>query len=509
MPQLFAQFGRTKARSVFFPALAGLLLLVIEAPAAQTFGGCAVPCILLAQITPPASPSGDDVAILTGVSTPQSEGLDKEVETLFAQQAKLRAEMREQIRKRQSTTDLSQRISGLTRPIYQKSGEAADMRAQAAMEQRCVSPPPDSVPADPVASPYMCRAVLAVAASSGGNDPWTVCACARRYLVGVKKEIEDLRSRSDKYVGKRRPDSSGVVLTEPYTAAEVKGIFLFDQTIDVDHPFRDTFEALARRVQRELARDRVQGLLEDRPPTVKSESDYFGGDKFELARETSYTAVRSGLELLWRLYRTDAQMEVGLLQQAVNERFEREFEAALGEAKRIRANNDADEAEPLIIGMSRRVDQSQYPYVEETARALRAMSTRIRETRRRLLRDARAWTNFVAKDSSRDRAEFVRDIDANFIAQWSLSVFMDSWRENFAMKQYANNREWMHLFAGQAAGENLEGISRAFQQRLPEASVRPKGTLVLEQPVNQEQDRPVAKRSAGIAQGGRYPQEGP
>jgi hypothetical protein len=159
-------------------------------------GWRAILCLGLALGAAPsarAQSTIDELAALTGLETPASQALDKEAQKLLAERLEVQAQVRERIAKRQPVGDLSNRMSELVRAAYAKAEAAADERAKAALEQRRK---PLAAAAGPGASPRLCAAVAAGGAERGENDFWTVAACVRQYLAGLKEELDALRART-------------------------------------------------------------------------------------------------------------------------------------------------------------------------------------------------------------------------------------------------------------------------------------------------------------------------
>jgi hypothetical protein len=455
---------------------------------------------MLFAASPPsygASPN-EDPAALTGVDTPESMALDKEAEKLVADRAKVIAEIKQRADKKQPVSDLQQQASKLVQQVYEKAQAAADARARAAVDQRCIKPSAEAAggTANSAASPFLCEAIR-TASTTGENDPWTVCACARRYLLGLRKELDELRAGRETYLGKAVSDN-GEPSKYPLTAQEVDNLFRMAETIETDPSFGAatydapdrTLEALSRRAQRRLAQDRVDALLRGESPKSRTLQDLLGTNGLNAPKHQAYAYVLRSLTLFWDLHRRGALLRTHVLQQAVDERRSAEYQASFSEQrKNDDGRNDLLTAIPnpppdisysaiepkvqkiveashdMAVAIDRRYDAMEYPYDVSTAQAFRAIVAPIRETRLRLKTDAEAWNKFAAKDGAggggNSREDFAAFVEQQFVTPWDLTVVLPSW-------------------SGDWASDHYEELTKKLQPQLPELS----NSGVLVQPVN-------------------------
>jgi len=438
----------------------------------------ALALVLLAPIATPSATAGtapDDAMALTGVSTPESEAIDNEIQKMVEERAKLVAAAQERSRKGQPTTDLMQQAASLVREAYKKAEVAADARAEAAVVQRCIKPSEDagSAGSSSASSSFVCSAVLAAKGNSGTNDPWTVCTCARRYLIGLKKELDELRAGRSRFVGKRVA-SSTLVSTYDLTQADVDGRYRMDQSIEIVPAIGDrddgSITGFSRRVQRQIARNRVEGLFSARPPRPVTLQDVLGVDGLDPTKHSAYIRVQQALRLTWEVRRNGTLLQVGLMQQAVNERQDREWTASYLAQKAIwAAHRIPSEGDPESIALARRYDAMLYGYLQGTVPDIRSIAAKIREARYRLRSDAEVWKNFAASDGGGGGPEedFARYIQNQFMIEWSLMVGMPPWRASWV--SVTKTPEYAFLMPGHDASNDYQELIRDLQIEFPEA----------------------------------------
>ena len=173
----------------------------------------------------------DDLTALTGVSTSESEALDKEADNLVANSLKAKADAAAAFKaaqakidpkkvaealKRGDTSALSQQspeeqharelmaqADQFAKQAFQKAEDAGAKRAHAALDQRLPSPVGGEQHARRrFPSLVLSRsAVRAGGSKTGQNDPWELCACMRQYLAGLQKDYDSLLSRVQLLVG--------------------------------------------------------------------------------------------------------------------------------------------------------------------------------------------------------------------------------------------------------------------------------------------------------------------
>jgi hypothetical protein len=438
----------------------------------------------------------EDPAALTGVDTPESIALDKEVEKIVEDRAKLIAQVKDRDAKKLQTSDLLQQASSLVRQAYDKAQAAADARAKGAVEQRCIKPSeePAGTSDGSVASSFLCEAARRAAGPGGENDPWTVCSCARRYLLGLRKEIDELRSRRDSYVGKAISDDN-IVSKHPLTAEEVNNLFRMRETIEADPGFGDdshfTLEALSRQAQRQLSRDRTDALLRGQLPKPRILQELLGRDGLDRPKHQAYAYMLGSLTLLWAVHREETLLRTRILQQAVDERSEAESESSFSEQKKNWEAHapSGDDAETIAI--ARRYDAREFPFILSTAQALRPIVATTRETRLRLKADAEAWNRFAARDGAGGganwRDDFALFVEGDLMTPWSLMVGLPPWRVDWSRGEAAN-RQYAYLLPGHDSSDNYAGLIKDLKLQLPEIQLDPATpSLFLEHPINSKE----------------------
>jgi hypothetical protein len=455
-------------------------------------------------VTPLGATPLEDADAQTGADTPLSLALAKELQGLLDQRPKIQAQMRELINKRQPINDLSKQMSEMVRAAYKKADELADARAKGAVDQRCVKPSeaPQSTPAAASgASPFVCAQVLAGGAP-GGNDPWLVCACARRYLIGAKKELDDLRRNFEPLIGRALPDSTNTV-GYPLTADELHFRLRNKENIDPDELPNKTMLPMAQRVQRELVRDRVQASLSDKPPRPRDLADLFndaGG--LGSTRADAQLAVQNAIALLWIAQSQAALLQSQLLQQRIDVRLGEERRQSGAEEDPLLKDHVIDDAPFMAIAA--RYDRKAWPFILSKAQELRALVAEIKGIRLRLLRDATLWKDFSAGDGSMGVSigygdpSFANFIVRRFMGDWGLGVYFSSWRGNWVgPTSYMQNREWMYLFPGANPDDYPSSVTRAVQQFLPEARVNDSGGLLLGHSILTEERETIQAVASG------------
>jgi hypothetical protein len=449
----------------------------------------------------------EDADKQTGADTPQSQALAKELQGILDQRVKIQAQMRELINKRQPITELSKQMSEMVRAAYKKADELADARAKGAVDQRCVKPPEtqQSTAAASGASSFVCPQVLAGGAS-GGNDPWLVCACTRRYLIGAKKELDDLRRNFEPLIGRALPDSTNTV-GYPLTAEELHSRLRNKEIIDPDELPEKTMLPMVQRVQRELARDRVQASLSDKQPRPRDLADLFN-DPEGLASTRAYgqLAVQNAIALVWTVQMQAALLQSLLLQQSIDVRLGEERMRSGAEEDPLLKDHVTDDAPFMAIAA--RYDRKAWPFIQSKAQELRALVAELKETRLRLLRDATLWKDFSAGDGSMGVSigygdpSFANFIVRRFMGDWGLGVYFVSWRGNWVgPTSYMQNREWMYLLPGANPDDYPASVTRALQQFLPEARVNDSGGLVLSHRVTTNERETLQATASGANEG--------
>src|SRR5262249_27551663 len=179
-----------------------------------------------------------------------------------------------------------------------KAEDAAAKRAHAALQQRCLAPtapqPAASSAADPLASPYLCKAVQGGGSTKGENDPWELCSCMRQYLAGLQKDYGSLLARVQGFVGQSHVGLGTI------TAENVEQTFKHQYARYLP-PERlieqatSAFEQDARGIQKDLARGRINKQLTGRGYAPS------GSDSFLLSRRGAYQGVVNAQSEVWKL----------------------------------------------------------------------------------------------------------------------------------------------------------------------------------------------------------------
>jgi hypothetical protein len=394
-----------------------------------------------------AEASDDAAMALTGASTAETEGLDKEIAKLLQQyddvQVKLQAARQAKPINAQTITQLYKQGPDLMKQALALADQAADKRAHEAVQQRCLAPAKQSASAaDSAASSYLCGAVLAGPAKSGGNDPWAVCSCVHQYLVGAKQELEQIDDRAKEFVGKVAFDRFGgfphavswathgpnlaggdidAVFPHTISAAEVNQAFQTDRPIDteavVSAPSRG-FEWAAKRAQRLISEWRVMS----HDPGHKSETGrpFLSKADREIARlypptRYAYQLLQEAARRLWSAHQLEAVFQLTILQESVAERQKQAYDAFKTEDNALW---DRHEAMPHAGGWMldpnwraqseqacERSDAAERPFIEATVPQVRATVTAVKDARRRLMHDFDAWKRFAVADGAGAPAE--------------------------------------------------------------------------------------------------------
>jgi hypothetical protein len=382
----------------------------------------------------------DDLTALTGVSTSESEALDKEADKLVEESRRAKADAAAALKeaqakidpkkvaealKRGDTSVLSQQspeeqharelmaqADQFAKQAFQKAEDAGAKRAHAALDQRCLAPSAaSSTPAgDSQASSYLCSAVRAGGSKTGQNDPWELCACMRKYLAGLQKDYDSLLSRVQLLVGQPHI-SEGTI-----TAEKVEQTFKRQYTRHLP-PARfieqatNAFEQDARGIQKDLARGRINKQITGRG---YAPSDF---DTFLLSRRGAYQEVLSAQREVWKLQQIESSLQRGIIDQdnvTRQRRLSDTFATAAGaitaqHPSEFRDWDDANRFKAELQALSKRNDERDYHYIEDTAARLRTVVGALRDTHQRFEHDTTDWKNFAAKDGETPSAEWPLD----------------------------------------------------------------------------------------------------
>ena len=396
----------------------------------------AMVAISSARAAAPLSPA--DLVALTGVSTSESEALDKEADKLVEDSIKAKADADaasragsakidtkkladalkrgdkgalaaiDQMPEFQHASQLRARAEELAKQAYQKAEESASKRARAALEQRCIAPSSASGASAPAksASSYLCSAVHAPSGAIGQNDPWELCSCMRRYLTGLQKDYDELQSRVQSFIGK------DIGREHPVTAEDVDQDFKhsYGRFLPPNRPIEsatNSFELDARGIEKDAARGRIRQALGG---TGFVPSSF---DTFLLSRGSAYQIVLGAEGELWKLYQIEARWHLGALRQendarrkTLSEAFSTADDATMAKHPEYHTQDDATGFVRDMEPLARQNDQRDYVYIEQTAQGLRSLVDWLGGSLRRFTDDANDWTNYAAKDGQAPHAEW-------------------------------------------------------------------------------------------------------
>jgi hypothetical protein len=381
------------------------------------------------------------VAALTGVSTPETEILDKEVARLLEQydalQAKYRAESSSFSRapgadlKKQSS-DLQQlyrQSVEVQKQALERANEAGDKRALAAVEQRCVaaSQHQSSMPKDTAASTYLCSAVRIGGAKSGPNEPWDVCSCVRQYVLGARQEIDDLHTRARQFIGQHAVQNGPMTFSfdqmkrfvheksypKPYaiTVDDVSSAFEPAQNVSVDRLTSNSpggFGWAAQKTQRNLARSRVlrhDPAQSNNPPAPFRDKADIDAAQLYPAKRFAYNDVQDAIRRLWWLHQKEALFQLMVLQETVVDRQRQARAAFITKAGVLENRLELGwQPDPALVAETKnlceRSDRDEARFVDETVNRVRAIVSHLKDVRRRLMHDGDAWKTFGDKDGA-------------------------------------------------------------------------------------------------------------
>lgn len=377
---------------------------------------------------------------LSGISTSESEALDKEADKLVADSLKAKADaaaafkaaeakidpkkVAEALRRgdtsvlsqhspeEQQARALSAQADELAKQANQKAEDAAAKRAHAAVEQRCIAPSAaSSTPAgDPRASPYLCSAVRAGGSKTGQNDPWELCACLRQYLAGLQKDYDSLQSRVQRFVGQSHI-GEGIITSEKVEQMFKRQYSRHAPPERFIEPATNAFEQDARGIQKDLARGRINKQITGRG---YAPSDF---DTFLLSRRGAYQEVLNAQREVWKLQQIESRWQRGIIDQenvTRQRQLSETFAAATGaitaqHPSEFRDWDDANRLKAELEALSKPSDERDYRYIEDVAARLRTAVGMLRDTHRRFEHDTKDWQNFAAKDGETASAEWPLD----------------------------------------------------------------------------------------------------
>jgi hypothetical protein len=404
--------------------------------------------LLLSAVVPLIAPAAraddfaDQVDRLTGVDTPASLAVDKEVlallKALSAAQAEASSLPLGPDRRKAVAEASALEKQGLDRALA-----AGELRATAANEQRCLALsskalPPGSGPT----SGYLCEAVRSAQAGGDANDPWLVCACTRQYLLGVNAELEAIRARAGSFAGIRRVTREGeqedgyfkltpdgiisvtlsgepapdVWFREPVTADEIVRLFGAEAGKGGGDPAKPRgwdFLNLARQAQRQVAQLHFFQQATGQPDLGKR---YFATPKdrelalLTPAKRDAYARIQDAIRTLWHLHQLDGAFRLARIEQRLTEQAraaEGPFLLRMdGIAADIGNRQDLDDDEknaawqkakathcPAFVAARKRE-------IESAIDEARAAVQEVYGVRRRLQGDAVAWKAFALKDAA-------------------------------------------------------------------------------------------------------------
>jgi hypothetical protein len=390
------------------------------------------------------------VGKLTGVDTSQSQGIDREVDKLVEAYREVNAKFLATPVGSERGKLMAEADRLLTQALTQAE-EAGKLRAQAANNQRCLAPASanDSSGGGDTSS-YLCGEVAGAQPGDTPNDPWTVCACGRRYMAGLRGEAEAISHRATAFAGMRWPLRSyhgGDYLfprTDPLSAEDVSFFFnagvvpASDRYIgrvgaegagDGSYSYLRLAEEAQEKVARLSVHQRTSDLVDVGKAYFSSPEDQALGLLRPATRDV-YFRVQEAVRWLWTLYQREAALRMAAIEEMLVsqvEKVERPFvdqmwamwqsieEEDLPEEQRYARVREAEKnaCPGWVAGMM--------PHIEKAISAARGVASDLYVTRRRLIADAKAWKTFGLKDGAGSGPEagieFNDEDFAQFIAQ--------------------------------------------------------------------------------------------
>lgn len=366
---------------------------------------------------------------LTGADTSQTRAMDSDLAQLLSHYDALMAQF-------EATTDSSKSsyLDQAKKVLDQASTQArnlADLRAQAAVEQKCPVTSGGGATGDSGTSPYLPDVVRSAVPGDQPNDPWAVCVAARQYVLGVMQEIAALRQRAQAFVGQDR-DISEYPVASPVTEvvaiiATPPGIiataFNPPAPLEIENfasnPFGGIFSLYTQQAQRVLAAARVEDHVEGLEGTATDPfrtPDARIGAMLQPAKRRAYYDVQQAAALLWFLSQKEASFRLAVAEATL---VRRQSDAASKFAAEVTQIREAFEAEwpeqqwqehdeefkNSIASLCSRANAAERPVFDEAVNQARAIARVLFETRRRLIADLNAWKTFGLKDGAGTTSE--------------------------------------------------------------------------------------------------------
>jgi len=372
----------------------------------------------------------DQVTALTGSDTPESEAVDREVEDLILEYQKADAKfIAEPVGP--AKAKLLAEAEKIRGQALERARAAGTLRAEAANRERCLAPDAGGAATGGGAtSSYLCGAVSDAVAGETPNDPWMVCGCARRYLEGLRGEVEAISERAQGFAGQSWPTETQWSVdfqfrrSAPLAAETVSAYFDSDLfpasdrhigrigprgTIGGDGGW--SFLVLAEQAQQRIA----QLSVYERTTSVTGQVAFANPMQHEHAllippKRDAYFRVQEALRWAWLLYQREGALKMAAIEEQLVEaveKAERPYHERMGA---VRTAIHADENRSWLDRHAddREADRKScpswvanlMPQVEEAIASARSVAAEVYKARRRFLADAEAWKVFGLKDGA-------------------------------------------------------------------------------------------------------------
>jgi hypothetical protein len=411
--------------------------------AVRLFAAAAMGIVLIGlPVDVTAAPQEESAATLTGVETAQSKALDEHAKTLFQQYQKLQAkhlelnkellalsavpspkppaEYQKFVAKWQKiqTEDLASTKESLAllRQVEDEMDEAAKMRANAAVQQRCteVSSGQSNATADSLASPFLCSAVQSGKIPEGASSACVPFFCERTYQDGLAREFKDVQTRAVQLIGQQ--DNDGII-----TAERVHSVFKIDEPITNYFPDPASsdrggaYATVAHDTQQELASaafSKIRGYPSSEPlnsSVIERLRDFLA---------QSVDGIQRSVALVWNLHIEETKWRIQILQTRIVDHQESRYKQILAnkdgnyEKAMQKAAASSSNYEDTVDAVEQALDaptcqaanREEATLLANTVEQVRSDVDQLKLARRRLVRDLRYWQRFVQNSSGKSPA---------------------------------------------------------------------------------------------------------
>ncbi len=380
--------------------------------------------LLAVSVSSPATARADDftdkVAKLTGVDTPQSQAIDKDVAQLLKNYDALMAQFKAS--QPSSKGRYLDQANDVFKRVLERAQAGADLRAQTAVQQRCVAGAANAAGGGGATSPYLCGAVRSAKPGSEPNDPWTVCACARQYVTGVAREIATIPARANGFIGRiTEYDPISDYSSPPITAQSLAQRFkIAAHPVDPDAlvaaELVTSFKWEARDAQRRIAEAEANTHRPGATTVPFRSPQAQAGALLQPAKRNAYYQVQEAGRRLWDVQWEETIMEIDVAQAAHNQqqaRSQKDFKAKADaimwrhdEQLRL-AKSDYSLRNQLLrnqfaeqAALCPPSDAPEKGIVDAVIQQARRIASTFFEVRNRLIADMEAWKTFGLKDGA-------------------------------------------------------------------------------------------------------------